>query len=360
MFAEFVASITISIIIGIISSLYLSLFEGLIFGTAFFIAWRIIFIWYKYEKTLTALEEQTVIRANRERIKESFLDTTCVFEDVSDLYKKSNPFIVNLYSRKLDSINSVLHDIKKDGCFEFETDVFRRFPDILFTPPTDKDLKEKTNHFYAIGSCGESTKWFTSAEGDAYITHIHESIKGKENPENGKDKENKVSVDKNWKIKRIFICDDNNTELSDEDNICIQLYLNSGHEIRTIARRKIKAFFDGTGDYPIKNDFAVYRKNFAWEKTPQQGELKRGKMSVRTDRIEKYIFVFNAAWARAISLDRVDSKYYEHCKGKDIRDLHEMLEKWAKENCPKKCQPVNPASATTATTSNTTPNISTT
>ena len=348
LFAEFVASITISIIIGMVSSLYLSLFEGLIFGTAFFIAWRIIFIWHKYEETLNALEEQTVIRANRERIKESFLDTTCVFEAVSDMYKTSNPFIVNLYSRKLDSINSVLHDIKKDGCFEFETDVFRRFPDILFTSPTDKDIKDKTNHFYAIGSCGESTKWFTSAEGDAYITHIHESIKGRENGD---------STDTEWAIKRIFICDDNNQERSDEDNICIQLYLNSEHEIRTIARRKIKAFFDGTGDYPIKNDFAVYRKNFAWEKTPQHGELKRGKMSVRADRIEKYISVFNAAWNRATPLKSVGSKYAEHCKDKDIRDLHEMLEKW-KERCQEKCQFANQPSNTNATIhpSNTTQN----
>jgi|GEM_PF-7058431 len=237
--AEFAISITISIIISAVSAHYFTLFERLLFGTAFFIAWRIIFIWYRYEQTLTELENQAVLRKNRERIKESFLDTTCNFENVSDTYKTSNPFIVNLYSRKLDTINSALYSIHKDGCFEFETDIFRRFPDVLFTPSTEK---EEANHFYAVGSCSETTNWFCSAEGDAYLTHIHESIKGKEKTE---------TRNKKWAIRRIFICDDKK-ERTDADNICIQLHLNSGYEVRTITRRKIEAFFHGTGDYPIK------------------------------------------------------------------------------------------------------------
>jgi|GEM_PF-6984435 len=51
-------------------------------------------------------------------------------------------------------------------------------------------------------------------------------------------------------------------------------------------------------------------------------------MSVRLDRIKKYLSVFNAAWGRAVPLESVDQKYAKHCEGKDIRDLHELIDTW--------------------------------
>jgi hypothetical protein len=122
----------------------------------------------------------------------------------------------------------------------------------------------------------------------------------------------------------------------------MQLHVNSGYQVRVIRVRDVKTSFDGTGDYPIKNDFAIYRKNFVWEKTPHLGgELKRGMFSVNPDRIQRYTDVFKKIWEQAekpiinVCEEKDESKilydYEEFCRGSGIKDLHTVIDRWEKQ-----------------------------
>jgi len=315
---EFVASIFISAAVFFVSSFvfFLNGFESFILGITIFVAWRIIAIWLRHEKSLTSLEasskEQASLRVRKGKIKSELLDIFFNFEEVSQEYTADH-FIVKLYETKIDNINTDLASIRDGEWVKIETNIFRRYPKIIFNIPKDDD----NSYFYATASCGEGTKWFSTGEGASYLKNIHMKIKKKN-------------------IKRLFIYDSDNP-ITKHDEICFQLHKNNDYEIKKIERDVIDDIFAGIHDLDILNDFGIYGKNFVWEKMPNSNILKRGNLSIDPQKISAYTDAFNKAWEESQPIQIDDENIIHHCEGiKRFDKLRDLITVWDREhpNCP--------------------------
>jgi len=308
-----------------LSYFYLNLtgFESFIFGITIFVSWRIVAIWLRHEKSLDTLEKsvniQFSIRQYSDEMRSVLLNLNYNYESVEKKYIQSNPFVVKLYGQRIRNINNALYSINNDNddWFAFGTDIFRRFPSIIFGTRTIPE--ENANYFCAIEFLGESAKWFISAEGEAYLKHIDTYIQNKE------------------MIKRIFIYNPADERLC-EDCICIQLHKNSKYGVKAITVKAVKTFFE-EGENPIQNDFAIYSNNFVWEKTSNLWEktskiveIQRGRMSVNPDKIQIYKDIFDKLWKLQETPQVICNQCIEHCKDKHIEDLHELVDNWKREH----------------------------
>jgi len=305
-------------IVSIIVSFYLAgFFEMLVFGVIAFTGCQVFFSWVKFDDILTEIDDSRTKRITGQR----FVDMSRNFERISDRCTNSPAsFIVKMYSEKFKIISTALNSIVVGTWFDFDTDIFRRFTDDIFTPAVTP-AEKKADYFYGVVCCGEAIDWFITTEGKRYLEYIDRTILAKEQVEISNN-----LVEKR-RIKRIFIYD-TLEKMTYKDWICIQLHEKNDYQVRLISADSAEKHF---GDK--KPDFAIYRKSFVWKKGADISVVKEGKMCVDSTEIECLTKNFDDAWLRVKDDNfTVDETYVNHCGTESITKLHEIIKAYKRKH----------------------------
>jgi len=330
---EIAISLVATVVVAILSKYLANDFEMAVFSLITFIACQVFFTWYNSVDIMPEIDErmyglETVIKGHAQECKDTktkvhlFITLAKNFGLVSDKYSDQNnmdsSFVAKLYKAKLDKIEVALGNVKGGKDFEFDTDIFRRFSQIVFDTP----IVDNVDYFYSTAYCGDPFYWFTSKEGEAYLLHIDDNVIARENaPHNPK-------IHNKRKIKRIFIYKGTIRDITIKDWIFIQLHINSEYQVKLMNDRTYETKL---AEQDTKNAFGLYRKNFMWQK-PADKE-KTGKMSVNPDTIKEFTKIFNDLWdaPECIDLPKMAPEIQEHCNDRPITDLFNVIEE-AKRN----------------------------
>jgi len=213
----------------------------------------------------------------------------------------------------INTINTSLDLISSGDWFPFDTNIFRRFPTAIFKKTKDKSV----DYLYATVYCGDKSNWFTSREGGSYLEQISNNVKTQESVRNAQNAVDELK----YKIKRIFIYQDDIQNIPNIDWIHIQLHINSGYQVKIMNAKKYADIYPHQGE----QTFAVYRKSFVWKKFTN--DPKMGEMSVGSDKIKGLTETFKNLWIHVDCIyPTVPPNIKDHCNNRLITSLYNVID----------------------------------